>query len=306
MVASCDSLFLILTAIKGSLSVLAWSSLLLFAFLLLFALGLNQTLVTYIENPRVKSVNKETAFRYFGTFSRSILSMFELTLGNWVPINRFLIEEVNEWFIWFALLFKLTFGFAVVAVINGCFIKETFKAAEQDDELMIRQKQQEAKMHVRKMTKFLALADSSGEGRVSESEFIRVLKNDEVKQWLAAQGLDPSDAHSLFLLMDDGSGELTAEELVHGVASLKGPARSLDLARLISNVEAKEMRILSKIDDLYVMLSEDYLDLLANGQSAMSDHIQEMRRAVTGHNLGDDEELMSEYGEPYGPHVKEI
>merc|ERR1719446_224584 len=60
----------------------------------------------------------ETLFLYFGTFTRCLLSMFEITLGNWPPVARLLQEEASEWFVLACLAHKLTIGFAVVGVIT--------------------------------------------------------------------------------------------------------------------------------------------------------------------------------------------
>lgn len=41
----------------------------------------------------------ELVYTYFGTFSRSLLTMFEITLANWPPVCRALTENVTEpWF----------------------------------------------------------------------------------------------------------------------------------------------------------------------------------------------------------------
>ena len=40
-----------------------------------------------------------------------MLSMFELTLGNWPPVTRLLSEEVTEWFMLICIAHKLTIGF---------------------------------------------------------------------------------------------------------------------------------------------------------------------------------------------------
>jgi hypothetical protein len=265
-IAGFDQLFLMITALKGSFQMLTWAALLLFSCLTLFAFILNQTLVSYfIENDTADLKARQRAFHYFGTFSRSILSMFELTIGNWIPINRFLIENVSEWFTLWALFFKLTFGFAVIAVINGCFIKETFKVAAADDLLMVLEREKEVQTHLKKMSRLISMADSSGEGKVDKDEFMTIVQDKEVKHWLAAQGLDTSDAGNLFKLMDDGSGDLSAAELVRGVSKLKGAARSLDLAMLVHNGAERENFILQKIEDVYVRLATDHLDDLPAG-----------------------------------------
>lgn len=228
-----EQLFLIITSLKGSMKMLLWTSVVLFSLMMAFALLLNQLLVNYVVEDSSASMEvRQTCFMYFGTFSRSVLSMFEVTLGNWIPIARFLVEDVSELFVVFTLCYKLIFGFAVLAVINGCFIKETFKVAESDDQLMILQKENETRIHLAKMMKLLNAADASGDGNLTEAEFVDVCKIPEVNQWMGAQGLRIADAESLFQLIDDGSGSVSKAELITGVSRLKGFARGLDLAHL--------------------------------------------------------------------------
>ena len=42
--------------------------------------------------------NREEIFRYYGTFTRATLTMFEILFGNWGPPARILVENVSEWF----------------------------------------------------------------------------------------------------------------------------------------------------------------------------------------------------------------
>ena len=50
----------------------------------------------------------------FGSFSRSLFTMFELTLANWPTASRVMMEEVHElWFI-YAVAHKMMLGFAVI------------------------------------------------------------------------------------------------------------------------------------------------------------------------------------------------
>merc|ERR1711972_939756 len=93
-----DSLFLMTTSLRGSASILGWTCCLLLVVLLLNALLLNQALIEfYFKNESVPLDKRMEVFRYFGTFTTSLFSMFELTLANWPPISRTLYENVSEW-----------------------------------------------------------------------------------------------------------------------------------------------------------------------------------------------------------------
>merc|ERR1740117_934809 len=103
--------------------------------------------------------------------------MFEFTVGNWVIIARVLLEDVTEWFIIGTLLYKMVFGFAVIGVLNACFMQETFKVAGNDDRIMIVQKAKSMRIARQKMHALFEAADESGDGTMSEEEFVETMSN---------------------------------------------------------------------------------------------------------------------------------
>ena len=48
-------------------------------------------------------------FLYYGTFTRTSLSMFEILFANWAPACRVLVEHVSEWFSLFFLAYRPRF-----------------------------------------------------------------------------------------------------------------------------------------------------------------------------------------------------
>jgi len=232
-----DALYLMTTALSGSATILAWSAALLVVLLMMLALFANQILTDYyinVDDPESRNITPEArmaVYEYFGTFSRSLLSLFEMTLANWPPVCRLLVENVSEAYLIPALIHKLTIGFAVVGVINGVFMQETFKVAATDDRIMVRQKQMAMKTHEHKMRNLFEKADTTGDGCLDFEEFKEVISNEGVSTWLASMELDASDVRTLFLLIDEsGDGSITVDELMVGVSKLKGHARSIDLA----------------------------------------------------------------------------
>jgi hypothetical protein len=185
---------------------------------------------TYFEDESKSEKGQHDVFQMFGTLSRSVLSMFELTLANWPPICRLLVEEVSEWFMLFCLMHKLTIGFAVIGVINGVFMQETFKVAQTDDIIMVRQKEKAMKTFRDNMTFLFTGLDDSQDGMVSLEEFCKLGDYPQVKNWLASMEIRVDDLEAMFHIMDeDNSGAMTIDEVVHGMEKLKGHARSVDL-----------------------------------------------------------------------------
>merc|ERR1712196_33193 len=107
-------------------------------------------------------------------------------------------------------------GEAVMKVITGIFICETFKAASADDDLMIIEKERQMRKYMEKILRFVQEADESSDGYISLQEFCNCVADARVSAWLKAMDIDIRDAETVFSLLDDGDGNLTAEEIVLG------------------------------------------------------------------------------------------
>jgi hypothetical protein len=267
-----DALHLMVASLRASLSVLIWSIALLLGIMASAALLMTSGMTLYISDKSQPENDRLEAFAYFGTFSRSLLSIFELTLGNWTPITRFLHESVSEWFGMVIMAYHCIVSFAVVMVIRGVFLHEVFEAAESDDDLMIlRQMRRKAKIS-KKMHTLFHEADETGNGYVSHDEFIEVMKDDRVKAWLAAMDLEVSDADVVFEMVDRGDHRISVVEFVDGLTRLKGAARSIDLVqvlRLVRNITTIAQEVAENIG------CEKALDLSSLKPSAQSLHILE-------------------------------
>lgn len=172
-----------------------------------------------------------------------MISVFELALANWAPICHFLVNNVNEWWGVLVVLYKLAIGFAVVNVISGVFLHETFKVASSDDELMIVQKRRALQKHCDKMQRLLKEADVSGDGFIQREEFREALSKPVVRTWLSAMEVETGDVDLLFDLIDNGDEEISIQELVQGISRLKGGARSIDVVNLTHRAARMELMI---------------------------------------------------------------
>lgn len=238
-IKSFDSLYLLTASIASSASALIWSGILICIVQLLVALVLSTFLLPYCLDESYPYDDRAEVYRYFGTFSKAMLSMFELTLGNWVPIARILSEKVSEWYTIFTLAFQVVLGFAVIKVITGVFLTETMKVASMDDSIMLKSKERAVRLHKEKMRRLFQHADIDGDGGIDCQEFQELLADKEARSWLASMELEiwsEKDGQDLFEMIDDGDGQVTLDELVKGVARLKGQARNVDLALLAQRV----------------------------------------------------------------------
>eukprot|EP00403_Amphidinium_massartii_P027530 CAMPEP_0178404012 /NCGR_PEP_ID=MMETSP0689_2-20121128/17662_1 /TAXON_ID=160604 /ORGANISM="Amphidinium massartii, Strain CS-259" /LENGTH=568 /DNA_ID=CAMNT_0020024979 /DNA_START=14 /DNA_END=1720 /DNA_ORIENTATION=- len=238
-----DSLFLLNAALGGSVSVLFWALLYLAVLQLTFAVLMTSAIHgLYLQDSTASLSEKQEVFDYFGTTTRATLTVFEMTMANWPPVCRVMADAVGEWWILVALIHKLTFGFALLGIINGAVMQEIFKVAAQDADVMVREKQR-AMMHVRRTLKDLFnMADTTEDGRLDVEEFTKLCRSETLKTWLSSIGLNTKDAGKVFRLLDDGDGHLDADEFLEGVERFRGMASGIDMHHHLKDV-TKQMEV---------------------------------------------------------------
>eukprot|EP00419_Tripos_fusus_P032912 CAMPEP_0172780718 /NCGR_PEP_ID=MMETSP1074-20121228/203070_1 /TAXON_ID=2916 /ORGANISM="Ceratium fusus, Strain PA161109" /LENGTH=574 /DNA_ID=CAMNT_0013617695 /DNA_START=58 /DNA_END=1783 /DNA_ORIENTATION=- len=250
MISAFDSLYLMTTAIKGSLHILIWAVLVLLVVEMSVACLLQASVENFLRDGTASPERKMEVYMYFGSFARSMLTMFELTLGNWMPPTRACVENVSEWYLLFFLLHKFIIGFSVVSVLTGVFIQETFKVATSDDQIMLNNKRRAMKEHTTKMTNLFKYADTDGDGSLDRAEFDKVMDDPIVRKWLSSMGLEIDDVDTLFDTLNGGDSKVTAQELVVGAGRLKGNARSIDLLTFITEYRQDRGVIMEQLDQL--------------------------------------------------------
>lgn len=219
------------SSIQASMWVLLWSTALLGAIMIMVGMVINFFLSGWIADGPVDSlVERREVYLLFGSFTRTMVTMFEVTMGNWMPICRQLMR-VTEWYGLVFLLYRLLVSFAVLKVISAIFLCETMKCASLDDDLMIQAKERAKRKFTEKMQLLFRECDTSGDGSVSLDEFVDIMKDSRVQLWLQAMELNIQDPSKFFIMLDvGGDGELNANELITGMGQLKGPCSQLSLA----------------------------------------------------------------------------
>lgn len=232
-VAVFDSLYLLVRSIQASVGALFWSFILLVMLQIFTGLILASILAEYIDDDDKPIDSRHEVFEYFGTFSRAVLTMYEITLSNWVPSCRLLMEDVSEWYSLFYIIYRCSFCFAVIRVITAVFIAETNRMIQQDDIMMIRKKQKmKESLHYKLRAIFNEL--HNGSGAFKWQDFEAKIQDDLIKAWLSAMDIEVTDLRAVFQILDDvniENGVDTVEEMdfVDGLGLLRGQARALDV-----------------------------------------------------------------------------
>jgi len=216
-------------AIKGAKTIFFWSTFLLLLIMVTACLVLQQVAMIYIEDLDQPLEKRMKMYKFFGTFTRGLVSMSELTMGNYIVILRMFQEDVSEWMGGLLLVYKISVSFGLISIIRGVFMQEVFKVTQSNDLIMVMQKERMTRTHTANMTKLFKDADESGDGYVTVDEFENIMGDRDVKVWLAAQEVTAPDPVWLFNHIADGDDAITAAQMVAGIGRLKGAARGIDL-----------------------------------------------------------------------------
>lgn len=236
------SLFLLVRSLQASVGALFWCFLLLLLIQVCMAIILGQLLNGFISDDFEDEESRIEVFMYFGTFGKSMLTMFEITLANWVPSCRLLSNKVSEWYGLVFIFYRCMFCFAVLRVITAVFISETNRVAASDDRVAMNKKREHKRVYLSKLEELFIELDDNLDKVVTWDEFYNMFEDDVLKQFLASLEIDVSDLELLFRMLDDGDGEIRADEFIKGIGKCHGEARSLDLqvmSREIDKVNSK-------------------------------------------------------------------
>lgn len=223
-----DSLFLLVKAVEASMHAAIWSLMVLGLVQVITGLFLCQLLQGYFSDTSQDLESQSMVFTYFGTFSRTMLTMFEITFSSWNVSCRLLVEHVSEWFSIFYIGYRCLFLFAVLKVIAAVFITETNRVLEHDDELTIIKANREMYLFERSFERFLTKADINKDGKLNWKELEELLKDEQMLKMLPTIGFDSHDVMKLFWLSEDDEGEVTTADFFSKLCKLKGPAKKIN------------------------------------------------------------------------------
>lgn len=201
----------------------------------------------YILDEATPENSKQQMYNYFGTFTKAMLTMFELSLANWVMVCRVVSEDVGEVFGFIILAYVLFLVFAVTKVITAAFIIETHRVVADTLELVVLEKERHNKRLTDNFWNVFQEADSSGDGHVDWAEFQDIISDRRLTMQLQALDFDANVCEGMFGLLDDGDGKISFDEFINGVKRLKGPAKSVDVV-IMAQQQSKMFESLGKIE----------------------------------------------------------
>lgn len=237
----------LLVSIASSFGSLFWSMVLITVVQAISAVAITQVVHEFITDESNDVELRRQVFAWFGKWSYSMLTMFELSLapGAWAKPGRLLMFEVDPLYAFFFIPYVWCVSFAVLRVTAAMFVSQTMAATSKDDDLVFQAALKKHDKEVEEVRDIFQSADVNGVGKLTINDFDElIVKQPRMRLWIADLGLTTSEVSGLFKLMDDGDGFVTFEEFLSGLMRLRGGAKSIDLATLLY----ENRRILMKLE----------------------------------------------------------
>jgi hypothetical protein len=247
--ALLEGLHVLTVSINSSMNMMLGALMVIVLMHVIAGLLIHQLVEPFLRDESQPIELRREVFDYYGTFWRCTITMFEISLANWAPSCRVLLNYVSESFGIFFLIYRCGIGFAVLTVVQAVFIQQTIQSAQRNEEFALWQKRKEQDKQLQALMKAFNNLDESGDGYVTWNEFMPILDatNDlgkEGRALMSLLGVDVKDAESLFKILAAGDDKIDLHEFVTGMQNMNGMAKALDLVAL----QHSTRRIETKID----------------------------------------------------------
>mmetsp|Transcript_34407 Transcript_34407/g.60883 ORF Transcript_34407/g.60883 Transcript_34407/m.60883 type:complete len:229 (+) Transcript_34407:2-688(+) len=188
----------------------------------------------------------------FGTWVRSMLSIFEITMAPGGFINyRVISDQVHPAFGIFFAIYVCIVTFAVVRVITALFLKTTLSASDQDEAQLAADRARQQEAYARILHSSVAAAHghyAETNWRMDKSDLEDIMATPQMDEWMRDVELPPSEADRLFDALDQGDGLVSFNDFVTALMRMRGPPRAADA--VVTRAEThKILGRLRKIED---------------------------------------------------------
>jgi len=245
-----ESMTMLVKCMVSSYTTMFWSMLLILVVNCIGGMIISILVLGYMQNESASLEARRDVFMYYGTFSRTLVTMFEVLFANWSPACRVLTENVTEWFGLFFILYRCLVGFAVLNVVRAVFIQQTMKMAHQDEVVMMDVKENARKSYGKKLKALFQELDDSNDGTINWDEFQSLLVDPQLRTFMSALDIEPHDLQELWEMLDDGDGQITQQEFISGATRMKGPAKGIDMVGLLQKTKKLEQTVEALFRDI--------------------------------------------------------
>lgn len=238
------SLRTLITSILATLQSLMWALLLLFILIYGVAIAFTEAATDYLfqngEDPAMEA--------FWGSLPQAMFTLYESISGgvSWHDA----VEPLYNISVGFVALFSVYIFFTTFAVLNvltGVFCQSAIDTVSRDPDLAAQAVIAQRQSYLINLRRVFDMMDKEGTGQITLLQLEDLLSDARMQAYLAAMGVEASDAWSVFKLIDvNASHAIDKDEFVAGMLRMRGQATSMDVQTLME----RQNWISSRLDSL--------------------------------------------------------
>jgi len=247
-----------------TLKSLVWALLLIMLLIYVFGIFFTQTV---LDSGYSGFEDSYLIYKYWGTLGLSMTTLFKSVSGGVSWEDAVDPLDSISWLLIVVFYIYISFAyFAVLNVVTGVFCQSALESAQRDQDMLMQQIMANKQNHVKKVKELFQDIDCDNSGFITLQELESRMEDAAVQAYFNSLELDVHDAWTFFKLLDTDEGHtIEIEEFIMGCMRLRGPAKALDVARimhenqLISNHLTSFMHFVEK--HLTIMAKAENIDL---------------------------------------------
>ena len=231
------ALILSIMATWGSLM---WTMLLLLLLFYVFSVCFTQLVTDHCRLATIESMQDVNAvpvcngdFKYWSDVIASMHTLFLAITGGieWRVVYQPL-KEISPVGVLLMNLYIIIGFFTVLNVVTGVFVNQAIEAASADKDIATLKQTQQRMSHMQQLTDVFNEVEGQ-DGLLNIAVLERALEESKLGAFMESLGISTDDVWTLFMLIDvDDNGMVDLEEFVSGCMHLRGPAKSLQVAKM--------------------------------------------------------------------------
>lgn len=171
---------------------------------------------------------------YWGTVIDSMVTLFKSITGgiNWseayLPLKQVSLLAVSLMNLYIVIGF-----FTILNVVTGVFVNTAIESASADKDIATLKQMEKRSENMASLIEVFQDIDETHYNQVSIEDLEEAFSQNKLSTFMESLGISTDDVWGLFLLLDaDGNGAVDLDEFVNGCMQLRGPAKSLQIAKM--------------------------------------------------------------------------
>jgi len=232
----------LILSIFSTMGSLLWTLLLLLILFYSFSCIFTQLVTDYCRFETIQNTTDlnaapecpEELGSYWGNIMDSMITLFMSITGgiNWEEAYTPL-RQVSVVALWLMNLYIVIGFFTILNVVTGVFVNTAIESASADKDIATLKQMEKRNEILASLREVFMEMDETTRYEVSIEDLEDAFNQNKLSTFLESLGISTDDVWGLFCLLDtDHNGAVDLDEFVRGCMQLRGPAKSLQLAKM--------------------------------------------------------------------------